>query len=159
MTRLYARSRIGHRCYDRVPKNHGVNLTVVGAIALDGVRAIMAYEGGTTYEAFLRFIRQALAPSLRPGDIVIMDNLRVHHNDDVKAAIRATGADVRYLPPYSPELNPIELAWSKLKSFLRAAKARTLRTLAAAIANSSTLFTQTDLCGWFRHCGYSNQSN
>lgn len=158
MTRLYGRARIGRRSFDKVPKTKGVNLTVVGAIALDGVRAMMAYEGGTTYDAFLRFVREALAPSLNTGDVVVMDNLRIHHNDDVKAAIRAVGADVLYLPPYSPELNPIELAWSKLKAFLCRMKARCLRDLARALARSSTLFSLTDFQGWFRHCGYNAQS-
>jgi transposase len=157
MTRLYGRARVGERSFDKVPRNHGVNLTVVGAIALDGVRAMMAYEGGTTLEAFLRFVNEALVPSLHPGDIVVMDNLRVHHNDEVKATIKAAGADVLFLPPYSPELNPIELTWSKLKAILRKVGARTLRTLAAAVSYSTSRVSLGDLAGWFRHCGYANQ--
>lgn len=158
MTRLYGRARVGERSFDKIPKNQGNNLTVVGAIALDGVRAMMAYEGGTTCDVFLKFVREVLAPALNPGDVVVMDNLRVHHNDEVKAAFRAAGAEVLYLPPYSPELNPIELTWSKLKAIMRRVGARTLRSLAAAVEYSSSRVSLGDLCGWFRHCGYVNQS-
>ena len=119
MTPLYSRARVGERAFGKAPKNQGVNLTIVGAIALDGVRAMMAYEGGTTREAFARFVNDALVPSLRPGDVVVMDNLRAHHSDGICRAIEAVGATVRYLPSYSPELNPIEHTWSKLKGLLR----------------------------------------
>jgi transposase len=115
MTPLYARAKVGKRAIGKAPRNQGTNLTVVGAVALDGVRALMAYEGGTTKEAYLRFVREVLAPSLRPGDVVVQDNLSSHYADGVKEAIEAAGASVLYLPPYSPELNPIEHTWSKLK--------------------------------------------
>lgn len=159
MTRLYSRARGGERAYGRAPKNHGVNLTIVGAIALDGVRAMMAYEGGTTREAFLKFIHDALVPSLKKGDVVVMDNLRVHYTDGVKQAIEAVGASVLYLPPYSPELNPIELAWSKLKAILRKNEARTLRALTALLPQCRSEIRDSDLDGWFRHAGYVNQPN
>ena len=158
MTRLYGRAQAGKRSFDRVPKNQGNNLTVLGAIALDGVRAMMACEGGTTCEVFLKFVREVLAPALKPGDVVVMDNLRVHHNFEVKAALRAAGAEILYLPPYSPELNPIELTWSKLNAIMRRVGARTLRSLAAAVEYSSSKISSSDLGGWFRHCGYANQS-
>jgi transposase len=157
MTRLCSRARIGERAFGKAPKNHGVNLTIVGAIALDGVRAMMAYEGGTTRHAFLRFVREALVPSLCKSDVVVMDNLRAHYTEGVKSAIEAVGATVLYLPPYSPELNPIELAWSKLKSVLRAVGARSLKALAAALPYAQGTFRRTDFTGWFRHAGYQAQ--
>jgi len=157
MTPLYSRALVGERAVGKAPKGKHINLTVVGAIALDGVRSLMAYEGGTTRVAFLRFVRDALAPSLRRGDVVVMDNLSAHYTEGVREAIDAVGASVMYLPPYSPELNPIEHTWSKLKAQLRRAEARTLRTLAAELSVSSTTITKSDLVGWFGDCGYAAQ--
>ncbi len=157
MTRTRSRALIGERAYGKAPKNHGVNLTVVGAIALDGVRAMMAYEGGTTRDAFLMFVREALVPSLKRGDVVVMDNLRAHYADGVETSIKAVGATVLYLPPYSPELNPIELTWSKLKAILRRVEARTLKALAAALPLCRSAISCSDIAGWFRHAGYSHQ--
>jgi transposase len=157
MTPLYSRALIGQRAVGKAPKGKHVNLTVVGAIGLDGVRALMAYEGGTTRVAFLHFVREALVRSLRRGDVVVMDNLSAHYSQGVREAIEAVGASVMYLPPYSPELNPIEHTWSKLKGQLRRAEARTLRTLAAALSISSTTITRSDLAGWFAGCGYEAQ--
>jgi len=135
-----------------------VNLTVIGAIALDGPRTMMAFEGGTTRDAFLHFVESGLVPSLRSGDVVVMDNLRAHYTDGVKQAIEAVGATVRYLPPYAPELNPIEMAWSKLKAILRKAQARTLRALAGAVSCFQELIRPSDLQGWYRHSGYLAQN-
>lgn len=157
MTPLYARALVGKRAVGKAPKNQGTNLTIVGAIALDGVRALMAYEGGTTKVAFARFVREALVPSLNAGDVVVMDNLRAHHSVGVAEAIRAVGADVLYLPSYSPELNPIERTWSKLKALLRRAEARTLRALAAALSICSREINLSDISGWYRHSGYVAQ--
>ena len=157
MTRLFGRAKVGERSYGQAPRNHRVNLTVVGAVALDGVRTMMAYEGGTTRDAFLHFVEQGLVPPLRPGAVVVMDNLRVPYTDGVKRAIEAVGATVLYLPPYSPELNPIEMTWSKLKSILRRIGARTLRALAGAIAGCRAAIRLSDLAGWFRHAGYLGQ--
>jgi transposase len=157
MTRQYSRSQVGERAKGKAPRNHRVNLTIVGAIALDGVRTMMAYEGGTTRDAFLHFVEEGLAPSLNPGDTVVMDNLRAHYTDGVKQAIEAVGATVLYLPPYSPELNPIEMTWSKLKALLKKAEARTLRLLAGAISRSCEAIRLSDIFGWFRHAGYLAQ--
>lgn len=159
MTPLYSRSLVGERAVGKAPKNHGKNMTVVGAIALDGIRAMMAYEGGTTKPAFLHFVRHALVPSLKRGDVVVWDNLKAHYAEGVREAIEAVGAQVLFLPPYSPELNPIEPMWSKLKTLLRREEARTLRTLALALGRSSTEITHSDLLGWFTHCGYEAQGN
>ena len=132
MTREYARGPSGERVVGIVPRNRGVVLTVVGAVALDGVRAMMAYEGGTSAEAFLRFVREALAPSLHKGDVVVLDNLGAHRAVGVREAIETVGARLLYLPPYHPELNPIELAWSKMKALLKRIGARDLHALACA---------------------------
>ena len=159
MTPLYSRSLVGERAIGKAPKNQGKNLTVVGAIALDGIRAMMAYEGGTTKQAFLHFVRHALAPALHRGDVVVWDNLKAHYCEGVREAIEAVGAQVVFLPPYSPELNPIEHTWSKLKGLLRREEARTLRTLVLALERSSTEISHDDLIGWFTHCGYEAQGN
>jgi transposase len=159
MTRLRSRARFGARAFGKAPKGCHHNLTVVGAIALDGVRAMMAYEGGTTRDAFLRFVREALVPSLCKGDVVVMDNLRAHYTDGVQSSIEAVGATVLYLPPYSPELNPIERAWSKLKAMLRRIEARTLGALSAALPLYRAAVRASDLLGWFRCSGYGNQSD
>lgn len=157
MTRIRSRARLGQRAFGQAPRNHRVNLTVIGAIALDGPRTMMAYEGGTTRDAFLHFVETGLVASLRAGDVVVMDNLRAHYTDGVKQAIEAAGATILYLPPYSPELNPIEMAWSKFKAFLRKVEARTLRTLAGAVSCFQELIQPSDLQGWFRHSGYLAQ--
>ena len=159
LTRLRSRARFGARAFGKAPGGKHFNLTVVGAIALDGVRVLMAYEGGTTREAFLRFVSDALVPSLRKGDVVVMDNLRTHYTDGVKQRIESAGATVFYLPPYSPELNPIEQAWSKLKAILRRIEARTLGALAAALPNYKAAVKHSDLHGWFEHSGYQAQPN
>ena len=159
MTPLYSRALVGERAFGKAPRNHGKNLTVVGAIALDGVRAMMAYEGGTTKEAFLYFVTHVLAPALRRGDIVVWDNLTAHYCDGVREAIEAVGASVMFLPPYSPELNPIEHTWSKLKALLRRQEARTLRALSLALEQSSTEISIQDIVGWFGNCGYTAQLN
>jgi transposase len=157
LTPLYGRALVNQRAIGKAPRNHRTNLTVVGAVALDGIRCLMAYEAGTTKQAFLRFVRDALAPSLRPGDVVVMDNLGAHYTEGVREAIEGASATLIYQPPYSPDLNPIEHTWSKLKALLRRAEARTLRTLAGALSVSSTEITKSDLAGWFGHCGYPAQ--
>ena len=155
LTRTHAWTRSGVRATGRVPlKGNRLKLTVAGAIALDGVRCLMAYEGGTTSESFLRFVNDALVPSLRPGDVVVMDNLGAHKTADVRAAIEAVGARLIFQPPYHPDLNPIELTWSKLKSLLRKMEARTLPSLSASVGVASQRVSTSDLNGWFSHCGY-----
>ena len=120
---------------------------------------MMAFEGGTTREVFLHFVREGLVPSLRTGDVVIMDNLRAHYTHGVREAIESAGAWVIYQPPYSPELNPIELTWSKLKAYLRKVEARTLTALAAALPCFKDSISHSDLIGWFTHAGYGAHFN
>lgn len=130
-------------------------LTMTGALTLDGVEALMTVEGGTSGAVFLCFVNDYLVPNLRQGDLVVMDNLGAHHATGVKEAIRAAGADVLYLPPYSPDLNPIELCCSKVKALLRKLAAPTVSTLKVAVQEAAEAITHRDAEGWFIHCGYS----
>lgn len=153
MTRDYARSVSGERAHDKVPRNRGTVTTMIGAITLEGMTAMMTVEGGTSSEVFETFVGDVLVPTLEPGDYVILDNLGAHKSKHALDLIRAAGATPVFLPPYSPELNPIELAWAKLKRLLRDAKARTREALYEAIARALDLITVADATGWFRHCG------
>lgn len=155
MTRLYARAPRGERACGRVPKNWGDNVTILGAMRLDGVSAAMTVNGSTDAEVFGVFLSDVLLPTLSPGDIVVMDNLGSHHATGIREAIEATGAEVKYLPPYSPDLNPIEQCWSKLKTSLRAAKARTREALDEAITRAFATITADDAAAWFAHSGYA----
>lgn len=154
MTRTHGRSRRGDRVYGVVPRNRGKVLTVIGALGLEGVRAHMEVEGGTTGEVFLQYLREHLVPALRPGDVVVMDNLGAHHATAVRPLIESAGAKVLYLPPYSCDLNPIELTWSKLKAVLRRIGARTVERLRQAVAEAFQAVRPCDAEGWFGHCGF-----
>jgi transposase len=155
MTREHAWAPVGERVSGHVPRNRGTVLTVIGALTLNGVAALMTHVGGTSGEVFMHFVQEHLLPVLRPGDLVVMDNLGAHHCTGVRAAIQAAGADVLYLPPYSPDLNPIELCWSKVKAQLKRASARTIATLKEAIQAAAEAVTPRDAEGWFLYCGYS----
>ena len=157
MTRLYGRAPRGERVIGAVPHNYGPNVTMLAALGSQGVEAVMTIDGATDAEVFRIYIDQVLRPTLHPGDIVIMDNLRAHKVVGVREAIEQTGARVLYLPPYSPDLAPIERCWSKLKSILRTAKARTREALDEAIAQALATITASDARGWFQHCGYALQ--
>jgi transposase len=157
MTRLYGRAPRGERVLDAVPRNYGPNVTMVGALGMQGITAAMTVEGATDADVFLAYIEHVLAPTLQPGDIVVMDNLRAHKVADVPSAIGARGAHVLYLPPYSPDLSPIEQCWSKLKTSLRTAKARTREALDTAMTEALTTITVSDARSWFRQCGYALQ--
>lgn len=123
-----------------------------GAISIGGIEALMNVEGGTTAAVFLNFIDEHLAPRLRPGDVVVMDNLGAHHATGVRERIEACGATVLDQQPYSPDLNPIEHAWSKIKTLIRAFCARTVGLLMTAIAIAASFITSSDAAGWFKHC-------
>ena len=155
MTRLYGRSVVGERVYDSKPKNVGKNLTIIGAISLSGVVASMTLEGGVKEEVYFAYIEQVLLPELEPGKIVFMDNLSSHKSEKIEKLIESKGAKMRFLPRYSPDLNPIELCWSKLKSFLRSKKARTKEFLEKYISEGLELITNANCKGWFEHCGYN----
>jgi transposase len=150
MTRLYARCRDGRRIAEATPGGHWKTVTLIGAIRLDGMFAPMTVEAATDANIFLAYVDQFLCPALQPGDIVVMDNLSSHKGQDIRDRIVLAGAEVFYLPHYSPDLNPIEKAWSKLKQFLRAAKARTPEQLQQAIAEALNEITKHDAAAWFR---------
>jgi transposase len=128
---------------------------VLGSLRLDGSSAVMAIEGATDTEVFRAYVAQVLVPTLRPGDLVIMDNLTPHHSEPTLALIAAAGAQVLFLPAYSPDLNPIEKMWSKVKNSLRRQEARTVDDLVHALATALGEVTAQDAAGWFASCGYS----
>lgn len=154
MDREYGRAERGDRVHGHKPRNWGDNITMLGAIGISGFATLVTIPGATDKEIFLAFIRDFLAPELKPGQVVIMDNLQAHKSPEVRHAIEARGGTLVFLPPYSPDLNPIELCWSKVKNYLRSAAARTRDTLNQAIAEAMALVSQTDCNAWFRHCGY-----
>lgn len=150
MTRLYGRSTGGARIHETTPDGRWKILTILGAISTRGMIATMTIEAATDREIFLAYLDEVLCPNLRPGDVVVMDNLSSHKVTGVRERIEAAGAQLLYLPPYSPDLNPIEKAWAKLKQLLRAAKARTKEALDQAIAQNLPLLTTEDAKAWFR---------
>jgi transposase len=154
LTRLYGRAPRGQRLVGRVPQGHWRTTTLVAAIRHDGVAAALVFEGATDEAAFLTFVKRALVPALRPGDIVVLDRLAAHRVGAVARAIRKAGAGVWYLPPYSPDLNPIEQVWAKVKGLLRKAEARTTEALWEAIGQALHAVTAQDCRGCFEHCGY-----
>jgi transposase len=157
MTRRYGWAPRPERVSEAVPAGHWRTLTVLGALTTRGVLASMTIESPTDGDVFLAFIEQALAPRLEPGHLVILDNLGAHKVPGVRSLIESRGAQLLYLPPYSPDLNPIEQAWSKLKQLLRATKARLLETLEPAIAEAIPAITADNAAAFFRHCGYGIQ--
>ena len=128
---------------------------MISSIRVDGSTACMTVDGATDTEVFRAYVSQVLCPTLRPGDRVIMDNLSPHKSDPTLELIRERGAEVSFLPAYSPDLNPIEMMWSKVKSTLRSAEARTESALIQAIGSALALVTRQDAINWFAHCGYS----
>jgi len=128
---------------------------MISSVRLDGTTACMTIEGATNTEVFQAYVREVLIPSLRPGDIVVMDNLGAHKNERTLALIEQVGAEVRFLPAYSPDLNPIEMMWSKVKALLRKAQARNPSELLAAIASALSAVSPQDALGWFAACGYN----
>ena len=153
MTRRYGRAQGGCRVVDKAPLNTPKNTTILSSIRLNGNAAYMTYSGGTTGERFIDYLKNGLLPTLHPGDIVIMDNMRTHHISAVKEILEQAGMHLLYLPPYSPDLNPIEKLWSKVKAILRQLKARTPETLLAAIERAFSCVSSSDCLGWFRSTG------
>jgi transposase len=156
MARLYGRAKRGERCVAAVPHGHWKTTTFVAGLRLTGITAPMTIDGAMDGPAFLAWVEQMLAPTLAPGDIVIMDNLPAHKPAAVRAAIERCGAELRLLPPYSPDLNPIEMAYSKLKALLKKAAARTVEQLWAAIAEAIAMITHRDCRGFFTAAGYGS---
>jgi transposase len=154
MTRDYARAPRGERAPGFVPRNRGTVTTMLGALDIRGVRALMTVEGGTDADVFEAFLQHVLVPKLRPGDIVILDNVGAHKPEAMRNLIERAGASLIFLPPYSPDMNPIELCWSKLKAALKDFGARTVEDLHQAIRRAMDLVCADDAMGWFTHCGY-----
>ena len=154
LTPLYARAQKGERARGSIPRNRGKNATLIAALSLEGMGAAMILEGSTNTTAFEVYVEQLLAPTLQAGQIVIMDNLQAHKSARVRLAIEAKCCQLLFLPGYSPDLSPIEEAFSKLKTVLRRAGARTREALEEAIAQALLTITSQDAQGWFQHCGY-----
>ena len=155
MTRLYGRGPRGQRVRDSVPCGRWETTTMIAAVGRNGVQAPWVLDGPMDGVAFATWAEHVLAPTLEAGDIVVMDNLAVHKNAAARGAIEARGAAVWDLPPYSPDLNPIEKMWSKIKTLLRKAKARDPETLSKAIGDAMEKVTHSDIVNWFASCGYS----
>jgi transposase len=155
MTRLYGRAPRGERLYDsEALGDGGKNISLIGGMSLDGLIATLSVVGSVNTDVFLFYVQEILIPQLWVGAIIVMDNLPVHHASVVSEAIEAAGAKVVFLPPYSPDLSPIELCWSKLKQLLRSAKARTPEALDQALTKIiNECISDDDALGWFAHCG------
>jgi transposase len=154
MTRLYGRAPSGERVVDSVPQNYGPNVTVRAALGPQGLHAMMTVEGATDAEVFRAYMKHVLGPTLVPGDIVVLDKLRAHKAVGIQQMLARRRVRLLYLPPPSPDLSPIEPCWSKVKTGLRTAKARTRAALDTALSQALTTVTAVDACNWFRHWGY-----
>jgi len=156
MTRLYGRAPGGARCIDHTPHGHWKTMTMLSAIRADGVMqaATVVIDGAMNGETFLTYVEQFLTPALRPGDVVVMDNLASHKIKGVREAIESVGCDLWYLPPYSPDFNPIEKLWSKVKTWLRRVSATTFDALSDAVADALNAVDSQECANYFRSCGY-----
>jgi transposase len=155
MTRLYGRAPQGERVPGTVPLNYGGNITRLGALGVEGLQAVMTVEGASDADVFRTYVRQVLGPTLATGDIVVLDHLPIHKVPGIQQALARRRARLLYLPPYLPDLSPMELCLSQVKTALRAAKARTRETLETALQQAMEAITALDAQHWFRHCGYA----
>lgn len=155
MTRLYGRAPRGERRVGTIPLNYGANITLMGALGVDGLHAVMTVAGATDADVFRTYVKQVLGPTLAPGDIVVLDNLSAHKAPGLQQALARRRARLLSLPPYSPDLSPMERCLSKGKTALRAAKARTRMALDATLQQVMKTVTATDAQNWFRPCGYA----
>ena len=154
MTRSHARSKKGQRAVGKVPRNRGSNLSLIAALSAQGIGAEMVLDGAVDGDAFEAWVEQALLPWLQSGQVVVWDNVPPHHRPVLGTLLESVGCSVIFLPGYSPDFNPIEEAFSKIKAFLKAAAARTRETLQNAVAQAIASVSRTDILGWFNHCGY-----
>jgi transposase len=155
LVRRYARAEGGRRAVGRAPAGHWTQLTILSALSLAGLGATMTVDAATDTAVFVAYVRHVLLPTLRPGQVVVLDNLGAHKAAAARALIEAAGCRLLFLPPYSPDFNPIEPAWSKLKTLLRGAAARTRDALEAALKTFLDHVSAADARGWFRHAGYA----
>ncbi len=154
MTRLRARAPRGERAYGRVPRNRGKNTTLLASMTAEGMGPSMAVVGSTKKTVFETYVERVLAPSLSPGQVVVMDNLGAHRGHRVRKLVEGSGCSLLFLPPYSPDFSPIEEAFSKIKALLRKAQARDRGALVDAIGRALSAVTAEDARGFFGHCGY-----
>ena len=155
MTRLFGRAAPGERVVEATWGYSGAHYTVVATLGLYGITAPWMFEGAMNGVAFETYVEQVLVPTLRSGDLVVIDNLSAHKGESIARLIEACGARVHFLPPYSPDFNPIELCWAKVKTALRAAKARTFDALVDALCDALRAINPADVIAWFAHCGYA----
>lgn len=155
MIRVYGRAAKGRRVIETAPQNYGENITMLATLSFSGVEAPMTVNGAVDGAVFKVYVREVLCPTLSTGDVVIMDNLPAHKVAGIRELIEARGAKLIYLPPYSPDLNPIEKCWSKIKTYLRKAKSRTRAELEKALSEALQLITTEDALGWLKICGYA----
>lgn len=154
MTRLYGRAPRGERITERVPRNYGAQTSLISSLSLGGVEATMSIEGAVDTEVFDAYIQQVLRPTVSAGEVLVLDNLPAHRASRVEQVAAECNATVIWLSPYSPDFSPIEMMWSKIKAYMRAAKARTREDLEQALDAALKLITEADCLGWFEHCGY-----
>jgi transposase len=159
MTRRYGRARNGNRCFDATPCGHWEARTILSSIRLDGTTQSLVFEGAVDRKMFDAYIKEGLAPTLRPGDIVIMDNLKAHKSQAARDVIHMHQAEVLFLPAYSPDFNPIENMWSKVKQLLRGIKPRTEEELFVATGRALEAVSDNDALGWFKSCGYATSQS
>lgn len=155
LVRLYGRAEGGKRAHGTVPNRHHRKLTLLGALSTQGLIAMMTIEAATNRDVFVAYVREVLVPALKPGQVVVMDNLSPHKAPAVQEAIEEAGCSLIFLPPYSPDYSPIEPCWGKLKTLLRGIGARTLDALQSALLDTMDRITSTDARNWFAHCGYA----
>lgn len=155
MTRLRGRATRGERLIDKSPHGHWKTTTLIAALAIEGMKCAVVVDGAVNADIFEAFVKQVLVPELRSGDIVVMDNLSSHKRAKTRELIEAAGAELVFLPPYSPDLNPIEMVFSKIKQLLRSLGCRTRDALWKAMQSVLDRVTPTDAANCYRHCGYS----
>jgi len=154
LTRRYGRAPKGCRVTESVPRNYGAQTSIISALGSSGATATMTVEGAVDTAVFNTYVEHILRPTIEAGDVLILDNLSAHRASCIEGVAGECGATVVWLPPYSPDFSPIELMWSKIKTALRAAKARTREELEQALVTALELITPVDCEGWFKHCGY-----
>ena len=159
LTRLYARALGGNRTTEAVPRNYGQSTSMIATLGVTGIEAPMLIEGSVDTLVFNAYCEEVLQPTLKRGDIIVLDNLGAHRASRIEEIAVSCGAKVLWLPPYSPDFSPIELMWSKVKAYLRKVKARTQVELEKAIAEALKTITVDDCLNWFRHCGYQVTGN
>lgn len=159
MTRLYGRAPKGERVRESVPRNYGAQTSLISSLSLGGVEATMSIEGAVDTAVFNAYVERVLRPTIRAGDVIVLDNLTAHRASRIELVASECGATVMWLSPYSPDFSPIEMMWSKVKAAMRSAKARTREELEQALDAALRLITKSDCLGWFTHCGYQVTSN